>query len=82
VTEILIGLGSAAMLVAGIWMIIWPDAAVRLLPEFREDATPSQARWNARFAGAVFVLFGWAGLYLVLVEGLQPFPPGDGPLGF
>jgi hypothetical protein len=82
VTEVLIVAGSAGMLVAGLWMIIWPDAAARWLPEFRKDATPSHSRWNVRMAGVVFIFFGWAGLHLVLIQGLQPFAPGDGPVGF
>lgn len=68
--------GSTAFVLAGLWMIIWPDAAVRRLPDFSEDATSKQARWNARSVGVLMCLFGIAGLYVVLVGGLHP--PGGG----
>lgn len=37
-----------------------------------------QARWNARLVGVLLVLFGMAGLYVVLVEGLHPAEGGLG----
>jgi Na+/proline symporter len=82
VAQVLIVVVSAGILLAGLWMIFWSDAAARRFPDFRENSTPNQARWNVRMAGAVFVLFGWAGLYLIFVEGLKPFPPGENGVGF
>ncbi len=82
VPKILITVFSAVMLVAGLWMVILPEAAVKNLKEFKEDATPEQARRNARVTGVVLLVFAWAGLYLVLVEGLKPFPPGENGVGF
>jgi len=79
--KILITVVSAVMLVAGLWMLILPDAAAKKLKEISEDATPEQARRNARVTGIVLLVFAWAGL-LVLVQGLKPFPPGENGLGF
>src|SRR5205823_1236975 len=73
VTEVLIVLVSSGMVLAGLWVWVRTDAAIRWMPEFSEDSTPQQARWNARVAGVVFVVFGLVGLDLVLVEGLRPF---------
>jgi hypothetical protein len=78
VLQSLILLGATAMAIAGVWMVACPDAAVRRMPEFGEDSTPTQARWAARLTGAVLLFFAWAGYHLVLVEGLHPPDPGDG----
>ena len=82
VMEILIVIVSSAVLVLGLCMMIWPVATARLLEKFGEGETPGQSRWNVRCIGAVLVFLGLAGLHLVLVEGLKPFPPGEAPLGF
>jgi hypothetical protein len=76
VLEALILVGSAGLLLTGLWMIVWPDQAVRRFPEeFREDTTPSQARWSARFIGCVFVFFGVVGLLFILEGGIHGPPP-------
>lgn len=79
--QILIAAVSGAMLLAGLGMVIWPDAAVRRkVMDFSEESTPAQSRWSARAAGCVLILFGLCGLWLVFVEGLKPWPPGE-PVG-
>lgn len=82
VMEILITLVSAAMFTAGLWMIIWPNAALKRMKDLSENATPTQAVWNTRLTGVALVFFGWAGLHLVLIQGLKPFPPGENGVGF
>ncbi len=74
--------GSIALLSAGVWMLFWPSAVIRCLPQFGEDSGPEQSRWNVRVAGAVLLLFALAGLHLVFVDGLKPFPPGEHGVGF
>jgi hypothetical protein len=80
--EIAVVTGSIALLGAGLWMLFWPIAVLRCLPNFHEDLTPPQAKRNVRLTGAVLLLFGWAGLHLVFVEKLKPFPPGENGVGF
>jgi hypothetical protein len=77
VVQALILLGSTALAVVGVWLILSPDAAVRRLPEFSEDSTPDQARRNARVTGAILLFFASVGYHLILVEGLKPVQPGD-----
>lgn len=81
-TEVRIVLVSSGMLLAGLWLWIRTEAAVRWMPEFNEDSTPAQSRWNGRVAGAVFVLLRLVGLDRVFVEGLRSFPPGETGTGF
>ena len=75
--QAMILLVGTALAAAGAWLLALPDAAVRYLPEFSEDNTPTQARRAARITGCIFLFFAWPCFHLVLVQGLLPVKPGD-----
>jgi hypothetical protein len=78
VVQALMLLGSTAFAGAGVWMMLWPNAAVRRLEGYGDDSMPNQPRWTARLIGAVLLFFAWAGYHLVLIDGLRPADPDDG----
>ena len=78
VVQALMLLGSTAFAIAGVWMLLFPDAAVRQLEEYGDDSLTNQSRWTARLIGAVLLFFAWAGYHLVLIDGLRPPDPDDG----
>jgi hypothetical protein len=78
VVQALMLLGSTAFAAAGVWMLTFPESAVRRLEKYRDDSMSNQSRWTTRFIGAVLLFFAWAGYHLVLIDGLRPPDPDDG----
>jgi hypothetical protein len=78
VVQALMLLGSTAFAVVGVCLLLFPDAAVRVLEEHGDDSMANQPRWTARLIGVVLLFFAWAGYHLVLIDGLRPADPDDG----
>ncbi len=80
VAEVLIATFSIGLLIASVWMLVYPEAAARYVCE-QEEVTPSKARTTVRITAIVLLFFAFAGFHLVFVHGVRPFPPGENGVG-